>query len=479
MNPQISPDSAFLSLGLDIGTTTTHLVLSRLVIGAGEDPFGRAHLLDREIVHRSDIYMTPMGPDGLIDADRIHAIVAGEYARAGVTPADVLTGAVIVTGETALKRNADQVVQRLAGESSSFAAAVAGANQESILAGRGSGAAEHSRRHHCPVLNVDIGGGTTNLAWFEGGQAVAAAAVRVGGRHLVSAGRDDATAGDCNVISSTARHVLATDRADAEATSRWIEACIHCCRSAIAGDFDSFDPVFLVTRPAVTPPCPDVIFFSGGVANLMAALDRGERPAERYGDTGFLLATGLLAEPGLHARAVQYPAEPIRATVIGAGQFSASLSGETLWADPALLPLRNLPVLRPARLLSELPDAGMIASGIQAARHLHAVAADHVVSIALPSLREADWDAVVRLARDLAQAAADIGLAEPWVFTMRDNFGRLLGQTIAAAAPHRALIVIDEIETGSADYLDIGRPVTRPATVIPVVAKSLIFERGG
>jgi ethanolamine utilization protein EutA len=521
MSTDIDSSTSFLSVGLDIGTTTTHLIISRLTVGAGDDPFGRRHVQDKEVIYRSAIYTTPMIDGQRIDAETIHGIVEQEYAAAGVQAQDIPTGAVIVTGETALKQNADDVVQRLAGESSSFAAAVAGANQESILAGRGSGAAEHSRRHRCCALNIDIGGGTSNLAWFVGGVAVAAGTIRVGGRHLVmDTGQEreaasgappstplpsreglgeGATPGQARPspcplpdgergFAIVARHYRATSQtafqhlgaqvADDVLAAQWIADSVEYCGRAIDADFNAIPPVFIVARPECSPPRPDVVFFSGGVAELMAAMDRGEKiEDDAFGDTGPMLARGLLESEWIRTISVQYPAEPIRATVIGAGQFSLMLSGETMWADPALLPLRNVPILRLPPRLTDLPDVDALARAIQRQQSLHSLPADHVVAIGLPDLRQADWETVVNFARQLAAAAAQINLASPWVFTMRDNFGHLLGRTIAEAAPDSPLLVIDEIDTGEADFLDIGRPVKQFRTLIPIVAKSLIFER--
>lgn len=470
-------DTSFLSVGLDIGTTTTHLVVSRLTVGPGDDPFGRHHLLDREVIHRGHIRMTPTIDGTLIDADAIAALVLEEYAAAGITAEVVLTGAVIVTGETALKQNAEQVAQRLAGESSSFAAAVAGANAEAILAGRGSGAADHSRRHHCCVLNVDVGGGTTNLAWFVNGQAVAAGAIRVGGRHLLAPASADSL--DYRVATETARRYLGTDTAGYETMRHWIAHCGKLCSMAIRGNVHpSFRGPFMISWPADPPPQPDVVMVSGGIGELMARIDRGEEiDAQAFDDTGPRLATALHASFQRQGFAVRYPAEPIRATVIGAGQFSMMFSGETLWASAALLPLRNLPVVRLPRFLHEVSTLDDIAATIERQRALQSIDAGQVTAVVLPSLRAADWDTVVDFAGRLAEAAVKSALPTPWVFTMRDNFGRLLGQSMAERHPGHPLVVIDEIDLAEADFIDIGKPVERWQVLIPVVAKTLAFEK--
>ncbi len=466
MSPN-SVSSSFLSLGLDIGTTTTHLVISRLSMAENAHHLGPAQIEGREVVYRGRIHRTPLVDASTVDADAVSALVHEEFARAGVSPADLLTGAVIITGETALKRNAEQVVRRLAGEASSFAAAVAGANQEAILAGRGSGAAEWSRRHRCCVLNIDIGGGTSNFAWFEGGKPVQASALRIGGRHLLKAEAGWMPA------THTAAAILGREAISKPAAERWLASCARALAHLAVGRTDSLNQHTVITLPAEPPPVPQVLFLSGGVAELAARLERGQPVAVDLDDCGELLARAVLAEPQLGRFERQYPLEPIRATVIGAGEFSTEFSGQTCWVDAGLLPLRNLPVIRPWAWLSDLGDASQAAAAITARRAMADLPADEPCAIALPSLRQADWDAVVALAGVLAQAAAE-ALPQPWVFTMSDNFGRLLGRSMQAAAPQAQLLVIDELKPGPADLLDVGSPL---GSMVPVVLKSLVFER--
>ncbi|NLX15106.1 MAG: hypothetical protein GXY44_15855 [Phycisphaerales bacterium] len=479
----------FLSLGLDIGTTTTHLVISRMSIGPGEDPFGRYHLVDKEIVHRGGIHRTPLIDETTIDALAVGEIVEREYLAAGVCRADILTGAVIVTGETARKSNAHAVIEHLAGETSTFAAAVAGANQESVLAGRGSGAAEWSRRHHACVLNVDIGGGTTNLAWFENGQLLETAAIRVGGRHLVQ--ELPGTPHEVNdprgltpsadhypfrILTTTAGQFFSKAWVTPEEAQRWIAECTTCCRYALEGRFDLIPEPFVITRPQAAPPRPSVVFFSGGVGELMSRRERGRPIEDIFADTGLMLADALLADPRLGGYHRQYPPEPIRATVIGAGQFAMRLSGETVWVDYQRLPLPNLSVLRPFATVADLEHSATMAAAIKKHRLLHDLDEGQTVAIALPSLRRALYDDVVRIGVALAHAARAAELAEPWVFVLSDNYGRLLGESIHRNGDGASFMVVDELDVPDADYLDIGLPFQPEHPVVPVIAKTLIFQ---
>ena len=184
----------------------------------------------------------------------------------------------------------------------------------------------------------------------------------------------------------------------------------------------------------------------------------------------------LRAISRLYAIPRQFPADPIRATVIGAGQFSTTLSGETLWIDPQRLPLTNLPVIHPFRTPAEMTDAVTIAAVLNHHRRLGDISTDTPVAVSLPPLRSADWTRIEHLAADLADAARSAPLPTPWVFTMADNYANLLGRTLTRLAPDTACIVLDEIETETADYLDIGRPVEKERPVVPVIAKSLLFE---
>ena len=88
----------------------------------------------------------------------------------------------IITGETARKENARQVLAALSAFAGDFVVATAGPDLESILAARGAGADEYSREHHTKVLHFDIGGGTSNLALYDNGELVRTGCLDVGGR---------------------------------------------------------------------------------------------------------------------------------------------------------------------------------------------------------------------------------------------------------------------------------------------------------
>ena len=153
------PDTqSLLSVGIDVGTTTTQVVFSRLQLAnvARTGLIPRVSITAREILYQSPIMLTPLQDEQTIDAEKLHAMVRQEYAAAQVDPGQVETGAVIITGETAKKKNADAILQALSGLAGEFIVSIAGPNVESLISGRGSGAAQYSQAHYATVTNVDI-----------------------------------------------------------------------------------------------------------------------------------------------------------------------------------------------------------------------------------------------------------------------------------------------------------------------------------
>jgi len=173
-----------LSVGIDIGTSTTQLVFSKLYIKneASVASVPKINIVGKEIIYRSDIYFTPLISNTEIDADNIKKIIENEYAKAGINYGEIQTGAVIITGETARKENASQILHLLSNIAGNFVVATAGPALESIIAGKGTGAEQLSKVNFKTVANLDIGGGTTNIAIFKDGNVIDTACLDVGGR---------------------------------------------------------------------------------------------------------------------------------------------------------------------------------------------------------------------------------------------------------------------------------------------------------
>lgn len=159
------------SIGIDIGTSTTQLVFSRIVVEnvAGSYNVPRVSIVEKEVIYRSKIYFTPLRSATEIDAEAVQKIVSQEYKAAGMKPEDLSTGAVIITGETARKQNANEVLAALSDFAGDFVVATAGPDLESVLAARGAGTDVLSEEHRSVVANLDVGGGTTNIAVYQKG----------------------------------------------------------------------------------------------------------------------------------------------------------------------------------------------------------------------------------------------------------------------------------------------------------------------
>ena len=179
-----SSGSSLTSVGIDIGTTSCHLVFSRLSLHneASATQIPRLVIGSREIIYESPIFLTPLNSDGSIDGAKVAELMSNEYSNAEITPDDINCGAVIITGETARLRNAEHVLHEISFLVGDFVAASAGPELESILAGRGSGALQYSKDSGNTVCNIDIGGGTTNIAVFKNGELLETSCLRIGGR---------------------------------------------------------------------------------------------------------------------------------------------------------------------------------------------------------------------------------------------------------------------------------------------------------
>ena len=165
-------DKTLISVGLDVGTTTTQLVVSHLLIENKASVYSvpEMEISERKIIYQSPVRFTPLLGENLVDGEKIRNFVQEQYAAAGIQRDQVDTGAIIITGETSRKENAHAVVSALSDYSGDFVVATAGPHLESILAAKGAAADIYSKKNGTTVLHMDIGGGTSNLAFIENGK---------------------------------------------------------------------------------------------------------------------------------------------------------------------------------------------------------------------------------------------------------------------------------------------------------------------
>jgi ethanolamine utilization protein EutA len=486
-NPIWQQDNVVLrSVGMDIGSSGTQVIFSRLHLRRiSEELTSRYVVVHRETLYRSPVALTPYADAELIDAEALGSVIDRAYHAASVDPSGIDTGVVILTGEALRRRNAEVIARVLAERGGELVNATAGHHMEAMLAAYGSGAAKASYDAGLRILNVDIGGGTTKLALLEDGRVTATAALHIGGRLQVV---DDAgrivrlePAGRTHAARAGYAWRLG-DTAGAEETARVAETMADALTAALTAAVTGAEPAEEVRRMYLTEPLPalgriDGVMFSGGVAEYVYG-----REERRFGDLGRPLGRALRrrADSG----ALPYPLLPagecIRATALGASEYSVQLSGNTgCVTDPdALLPRRNLQVARPVYDLGERVDADAVATAIRRrliTLDLEQTGAD--VALALPWSGLPSYDRLIAFARGVRDGLADRIDADLPVYLVLDGdvamtLGRLLRDELDVTGD---LLVIDGIALQDFDYIDIGR-IRHPSRTVPVTIKSLVFS---
>ncbi|KGK83244.1 ethanolamine ammonia lyase-activating protein [Desulfosporosinus sp. HMP52] len=482
-----SNNQRITSVGIDIGTTTTQLVISQLTIEntASGSLVPHVEITDKEVIHRSQIYFTPLVDRDLVNAVAVSKILESEYIAAGLTPEMIDTGAVIITGETAKKENAKAIIDALAGFAGDFVVATAGANLEAIFAGKGSGAALYSAERHQVVVNIDVGGGTSNYATFHEGKAVDSSCLNIGG-HLIEFERH----GDrITYISEPAQTALETtgqrlqvgERVTLPQLRPVVKAMAECIVEVLKTSVHSnLTHKLLMTPPLQLAHPIRKVMISGGVADYVYAEKEPERMAEVtvFGDFGPLLGWELKVSLDSAGFVLEKPNETVRATVIGTGTQSVNLSGSTIHLQETTLPLRNIMVVSPfTAVIPETPE--MIAEVIKSEMiQLQVAQTEGVVAIAMKGPRTMSFLDINSFAQGLLLGMQDyIVNAKPLILVMEADCGKVLGQCINASATHPLeVICIDQIEVDNCDYIDIGKPLMG-GRVVPVVLKTLVFNR--
>lgn len=477
----MSDSRDLLSVGVDVGTTTTQIIFSRLnlqdVARPGQIP--RINITDRKVIYQSPIVFTPLIDFETIDADRLNGIVRREYEAAGVDPSQVETGAVIITGETAKKKNADEILRALSGLAGEFVVSVAGPNVESLIAGKGAGAADYSQKNYATVTNVDIGGGSANSATFRSGNLIGAAAMNYGGRILEM----ENSTGRVRHIAEPAKHILADiglnlnvgDPLSLEDLRRFTDRMADMTLELIEGTSSPLAQKIYLTPPVGESGKGSVLMFSGGIGHYYynPIPINSVSDATIHDDVGPLLAESLRKHAVLNTYTIVPPSETVRATVLGASTQTVTLSGSTIWAEREILPLKNVPVTRPT-LPASLEPASVSRSITDAVNRWDVNLATDPFAVALELDRPLDYESLTQLASGLKNFANTMPGDRPLIAIIERDYAQALGQTVKGLDPARALLVIDQVGLSEGDYIDIGTPLM-DGRVVPLSVKTLIF----
>jgi len=467
------------SVGIDVGTTTSHIIFSRIVLE--KDASKRTEkfeIVERRVIHKGEIHMTPFSAPDTIDLVRLKEMLDQDYSAAGFRPDDIDTGAVIITGETARKHNAEEIVTYLAGKSGKFVAATAGPNFEAVIAAHGSGAVKRSLETRKTVMNVDTGGGSSNMAVCKAGKVVDTAAVNVGGRLIAFDG-----GGILRVIEQggrkTAEQLGITleigkpiQEADREAMARSLaRSLLEAMRGQEASELTKR---LMMTRPLKVNGI-DEVTFSGGVAEYIY-----EREDRDFGDIGKALAQFIRTEMESSGMHLTEPDQKIRATVIGAGQSSLQVSGSTTFLSAGLTyPIRNLPAV-----VADVPKTGLtshqVASAIASAfERLDLVEGVDPVILAFNDAVRPSYESLTTFAKGVVSGLPHtVSSGRTIMMCFDSDIGNSVGNVIRRETKvTNEILSIDEVSLREGDFVDIGQPIIENV-VVPVVIKTLVFESG-
>lgn len=470
---------ALLSVGIDLGTSTTQLVFSKLLIEnvAGGFSVPRMVITKKEICYQSKIYFTPLLDDVTIDFSRIKDIVTQEYEKAGIQKEEIDTGAVIITGETARKENAREVVNALSGFAGDFVVATAGPDLESVISGKGAGCDEYARKHHLTAVNIDIGGGTSNLAVFCRGDAVDTGCLDIGGRLI----RVEQKTHAITYIAPKLQQVIQKEGLllevgrvlDLEELRPLLDILVKALEQSVGlrGDCGYYN-LLLTNHGLKEKKDISAISFSGGVAALLYHPDQKADPF-RFGDIGVFLAEAIRNSRIFQEIPVIEATETIRATVVGAGSHTTKISGSTITYTAHPFPMKNLPVIK----VNRQEEGGLDAVLKKKLHWFFSENGPSQVAVALDGEKNPSFAQVKTYAKELLKGMDELLLAGyPAVVVVKEDMAKVLGQTMYHMAESgKCIICLDGVHLADGDYIDVGKPAAG-GSVLPVVVKTLAFQ---
>ncbi len=463
------------SVGVDIGSSTSHLVFSRLELTLEGS---RYRVTKREVINESQILLTPYVDDTRIDVEALGKFINDQYKIAKIGREQVDTGALILTGVAVRRRNARAIGELFAQEAGKFVAVSAGDGLEATMAAHGSGAVAHSAKMGGVVLNIDIGGGTSKFAVCNNGKVQEVSAIDIGAR-LLAFDKDGAVVR----IEEAAREHAGWAGFSVAMGEKIAEENL---RKMVSG---MVDKLFAMLKPADIddnvknllrlPPLSytgeiDCVMFSGGVSEFIY-----NRAKTSFGDLGPLIADEVRKRAGNLGLFMMEPNARIRATVIGASQYTVQVSGNTIFIMPDdAVPVRNIAVVAPEFPLAqeEFSKDSVRDAITQRAAPPRYAARPPAGGRGLSLGRLSDIFRLQAFCSGVAEGLKDIlAKGHPLVLVNDGDIGGIIGLHCQEELKlDSAIISIDGIALSDFDFINVGALIPSSGAA-PVVIKSLIF----
>src|SRR5215472_17215389 len=318
------------TVGVDIGSSTSHLVFSRLQLTLEGS---RYRVTKRTTLNESKILLTPYVDETRIDVEALEAFINQQYKKAKIRREEVDTGALILTGVAVRRLNARAIGELFAQEAGKFVAVSAGDGLEATMAAHGSGAVAHSGKIGGVVLNVDIGGGTSKFAVCNNGRVQEVSAIDIGAR-LIAFGKDGAVvrieeaghkhAGWAGFLVELGQKI--PEEKLREMSSGMIDKLFAMLKPET---LDESSKSLLRLPPLTYKGEIDCVMFSGGVSEFIY-----NRAKTSFGDLGPLIAEEVHKRTHALGLLVMAPRTRMRATIFRAPQDTVEVSEDGIKLAP-------------------------------------------------------------------------------------------------------------------------------------------------
>lgn len=470
---------SIISAGIDIGTSTTKLIISRLSIinVAGISHVPRIEIVDKEVLYKSPVYRTPLQDQFSIDMMEVEKMIRSQYENANISAVNIETGAVIITGEAATKTNASEMIHHLSNEAGEFLVATAGPDLEGIIAAKGSGVFAKSKDNSLIRANVDIGGGTANIAVYQNQHLLGTCTLHIGGRLIEFASDKIQTISPPikRLIDQEHIKLQVGDNQNDLNVEHIIDLLVETLYRTLTQTLEDRDTCLVLgEQPNWIQPI-DVVTFSGGISECMYDHEQSQESAT-YQDIGMRLATKIQQSAIFRDFDIEEPMETVRATVLGAGMQTTEISGATIQIDATELPLKNIPIIKHDFYQQLRAGLNQLSQTFQQASTLYDAANEgNNFALSLSGIPYISFNEVQVLAQEIKRLMDERTNPQlPIILVVETDVAKVLGQSLIAMGVEQPVICIDQIQVDTGDYIDIGRALQ--SNVVPVIVKTLTFH---